>query len=567
MIYSKTLVAVVLVPSLAFAAQSTNNTLPVVDLGYARHQAAFYNSTGEFYNFSNIRYGAPPVGNLRWQLPQPPASNRSVVETGSQGRICSQASAAWLQVSGPFVQQYLAGQTIFNASSFPISSTSVPSIDPRETEDCLFLDVVVPKDILDTGDDGYGAPVLVWIHGGGYALGSKTDSGGPSGLLARSRTGGRQGVIFVSLNYRLGAFGFLGGFDVQSNGTANAGLYDQRLALKWIQDNIHLFGGDPNRVTVFGESAGGGSILAQITAFGGRQGRAPFAQALLQSPAFEPYVSSQQQEQIAKTYLSNLNVSTIDEARQLSYSDLYTANVMSLGSSEYGRFIFGPSVDGDLIPDVPGRLLARGLFDDNLRIMTAHNSEEGILFTSPFQQNNSEFEALVKRSLPDVTAFPEILSYLTETLYPPIFNDSSKTSYTSQVGRAALFNSELLFTCNAYYASKAFSKSAHSYLFSTSSGIHSADVPYSFYTGNGEPQPSAAASAFGGVIHPRTALVLQGYITEFALTGHPNSKSLPYLPRYGHNATMMVMNGTTFDLGADPAANVRCDWLQQGRYY
>lgn len=96
-------------------------------------------------------------------------------------------------------------------------------------------------------------------------MGSKDGSGNPAGLIARSENNNSSGVIYVSMNYRLGAFGFLSGPTFQENGTANLGLYDQRLALDWVQKNIHLFGGDPNRVTVFGESAGGASILHQIT--------------------------------------------------------------------------------------------------------------------------------------------------------------------------------------------------------------------------------------------------------------------------------------------------------------
>ena len=106
-------------------------------------------------------------------------------------------------------------------------------------------------------------------------------------MIEASQVNSTEGIIFVSFNYRLGAFGWLSGPTLQSDGTANAGLYDQRLALQWVQDNIHTFGGDPNRVTVIGESAGGGSILHQITAFGGFQGPVPFQQGVLQSPGFQ----------------------------------------------------------------------------------------------------------------------------------------------------------------------------------------------------------------------------------------------------------------------------------------
>jgi len=137
------------------------------------------------------------------------------------------------------------------------------------TEDCLFLDVMVPKSIFEGGNNkkknGTGAPVLVWVYGGGYTAGSKSGSGNPAGLLERSMTHGRDGVIYVAMNYRLGALGWLAGPTFQEEGTPNAALYDQRFALQWVQDQISKFGGDPNKVTVIGESAGGGSIMHQVT--------------------------------------------------------------------------------------------------------------------------------------------------------------------------------------------------------------------------------------------------------------------------------------------------------------
>ena len=132
----------------------------------------------------------------------------------------------------------------------------------------------------------------------------------------------------------------------------------------------------PNRVTVFGESAGGGSIMHQITAYGGNNGSVPFAQAVPQSPGWQPFVSNNQQEQIFNSYLSLLNVSTIEQARQLPSSALITANIVQVGLSQYGSFTYGPTVDGDFVPAMPGELLLHGQFDKSLRVMVGHNADE-----------------------------------------------------------------------------------------------------------------------------------------------------------------------------------------------
>lgn len=163
MAFVKYLVMVIIPIAFGPATKAQNSTLPVVDLGYELHQASYYNATGNFYNFSNIRYAAPPVGVNRWAPPQPPATNRSAVDDGSVGRICPQASAAWSAISAEWVAQYLSGGqsainvTVPSGSSFNVSSVK---LDPRTTEDCLFLDVVVPKQVLDTAGNGAGAPVL-----------------------------------------------------------------------------------------------------------------------------------------------------------------------------------------------------------------------------------------------------------------------------------------------------------------------------------------------------------------------------------------------------------------------
>lgn len=189
-----------LTPSLAqgtYGSLNASSNLPIVDLGYELQQATVHNSSG--YLFKNIRYAAPPTGENRFRAPQPPAVNRSVVQTGTQERICPQADPAWLVIAEAYIPLYLAGQTVFNESEFSSATSSatsaIPVQDPATNEDCLFLDVVVPEAIFDNAGKGYGAPVLVWIYGGGYTAGSKDGSGSPVGLLTRSESNNAEGVI------------------------------------------------------------------------------------------------------------------------------------------------------------------------------------------------------------------------------------------------------------------------------------------------------------------------------------------------------------------------------------
>lgn len=274
--------------------------LPTVDLGYEIYRANSLNATTGLYNFSNIRYAAPPTGENRFAAPQPPAKNRSTIQFNRPEPVCPQAGPLWGLTVQDFLADYFAGERSFNRSDFEsplpagfsldninlhsLNTSIIPPADPRTTEDCLFLDVIVPQSIFNkkkSKKNRRGAAVLVWIYGGGYTGGSKTGGFNPTGLLARSEDNGDDGVIYVAINYRLGAFGWLSGPTFQENGTANAALHDQRFALEWVQKHIGKFGGDPKRVTVFGESAGGGSIMGQITAYGGKKGPAPFAQVSL----------------------------------------------------------------------------------------------------------------------------------------------------------------------------------------------------------------------------------------------------------------------------------------------
>lgn len=186
---------------------------------------------GDHRSFSGIPFAAPPVGDLRWRAPRPPVSWAGTRDATRPGPECA-------QIDG---NGKLLG-----------------------SEDCLYLNVHTPTDA------GGRRPVMVWVHGGGFVSGTGGDYD-PTRLV-------QQGVIVVTLNYRLGALGFLAGGDDPAAG--NYGLADQQAALRWVHDNIGAFGGDPGNVTLFGQSAGAFSVCAQLAS---PQAHGLFQKAIIQS--------------------------------------------------------------------------------------------------------------------------------------------------------------------------------------------------------------------------------------------------------------------------------------------
>ncbi|NGY04242.1 carboxylesterase/lipase family protein [Solimonas terrae] len=201
---------------------------------------------GDVVAYKNIPYAAPPVGNLRWHAPMPPASWTGVRDATRYGNDCMQNRMSWDKTASPQ----------------PVS------------EDCLYLNVWKPASAAAGGK----LPVMVWIYGGGFVSGSATAPVTDGARLAA------RGVVLVSFNYRVGRFGFFAhpalSHEPGHGLLGNYGLMDQIAALKWVQRNIAAFGGDPSNVTIFGESAGGESVNYLMLA---DQARGLFAKAYSQS--------------------------------------------------------------------------------------------------------------------------------------------------------------------------------------------------------------------------------------------------------------------------------------------
>ena len=204
-------------------------------------------------------------------------------------------------------------------------------------EDCLFLDVAIP---LVVENELY--PVIVWIHGGGFVYGAKDwDIYSPAGFYRRASANNK--FLFVALNYRMGAFGFLSGPAFKAEeGQSNLGLHDQRLALKWVQDNIAKFGGDPNQVTVMGESAGAGSITHHLVwnEESKEEAKVLFQRAILQSPAWVPVPGTSKgfnlQDDTYESFLEIVGAEGLWDLKGKDIQSLVEANRKFVGKAPHG---------------------------------------------------------------------------------------------------------------------------------------------------------------------------------------------------------------------------------------
>lgn len=391
-----------------------------------------------------------------------------------------------------------------SSSTHALSNVAIPTPSPNESEDCLFLDVVVANKIFDSASgsstDGtaYGkkeksrlALVLVWIYGGGYVSGSKNSAGEPTSLIASSITNSSKGIVYVAMNYRLGLYGWLAGSD---DVTANTGLLDQCLALEWVQKNIHLFGGDASRVTVMGESAGGGSIMHHITS-----PSAPLFQAAIpQSPAYQPYIPKQL-KQTLRTVLKTASavagqpMTSANALRHLPFEALYAVNAITIGQSSYGTFTFGPVPLGDYVPDLPIRRLTQGKYHKNISVLAGQNANEGLLFTPPYVQDENMFVQTIKMLFP--TASTSDLMELIKLYPPPTGSATAKIPYTSMITRTATGVGDFLVGCNAHFLSQ---RLGYGYLFDVPPALHGGDVPYTFFGG-------ANSTSDGTAVYPQIA--------------------------------------------------------------
>nr|GAT61117.1 predicted protein [Mycena chlorophos] len=325
---------------------------PIVDLGAAGQWEGFIDAEYNVSTFLGIRFAAPPTEDLRWQPPATPTPVQGIQQATSQPPMCYQ------------------GEPGSNATGSTLQRRDAVA----ESEDCLFLNVhspsLTPKKLL---------PTLVWIYGGGYYSGAASWYNGTD-LVVESN----NNLVVVVIQYRLGLFGFLAGQQVHEYGVANAALWDQQFALRWVHDNIQKFGGDPDHVTIWGESAGAGSVFQHIVANGGKTEPQLFRGAItsstwgaIQYPYNHPI--PQGHFDTISALANCTNATNLHCLRAVDADTLSSINVEVGLASFYGIPALLPVVDGTFVVESPLIQLANGDVNGEYYLGIT-NTNEGTIF-------------------------------------------------------------------------------------------------------------------------------------------------------------------------------------------
>ncbi|KAK5054402.1 hypothetical protein LTR84_001292 [Exophiala bonariae] len=449
-----------------------------VDLGYSIYEG-YNNATTGLNVWRGIRFAASPTGRNRWQAPQVPETERGTVISANQhGPICPQNQNTGL--------------------------TFVPLNSTGSSEDCLFLNVYAPANASDL-------PVLVWIHGGGYGRGNGRQD------LSALINANNDSFVGVSIQYRLGAFGFLASDEVYRKGSVNAGLLDQHFGLQWVQNYVHLFGGDASKVTISGQSAGAGAVMLQGMAYGGTLGQSLFRNSIAASP-YLPMQYGYKDWQPSQAYYAfatmvgcapslayGAHPGTIFDCLVSKDTDiLQNASATLSETGKYGTWCFLPVTDGSFVQDLPSRQLLRREIN-GLNLLASNAALEGPAYTQPNITTENDLVGWLRLTFPSFSN-DDIAKVL---LYYPGSNDSvnpnaslyassgtSEPSFitqssvaTGQQQRAFAIYSETTFVCPSYWLAEAYSDSgrtSYRHQYSVPIALHGTDVP-SFF---GPPSPN-----------------------------------------------------------------------------
>jgi para-nitrobenzyl esterase len=443
--------------------------------------------------FLGIPYAEPPVGPQRWQPPQPHAPWSTPRDATAFGSHCPQAFS-------PF------------------------GLDTGTAEDCLFLNVYVPNRKGFAHDARRHRPVMVWIHGGAFSVG-ESDEYDPTRLVA-------QNVVVVTINYRLGALGFLAhpalSAESPDHVSGNYGLLDQQLALQWVQHNIRAFGGNPRKVTIFGESAGGLSVHAHMAS---PLAAGFFQRAIVESGAFftQPMLADAETQGSAVAAAAGCPDQTAACLRALPVEQIVASQGSDLTSS-------GPVIDGFVLPQPIPDAFASGEFN-RVPVIEGSNHDEFRLFVALlFDLVGGPVTAA---EYPDAVA---TLLGVPPVVAPLIVSHYQLSDYASPDLALSALATDAAFACNAHAAAKLLSRwtKTYDYEFADANApelflppvsfpfgaAHASEIQYLFDVPNVLGAPPLDAD------QQQLADTMVRYWTRFARSGSPKAAHMAHWPRF-----------------------------------
>lgn len=445
--------------------------------------------------FLGIPFAAAPVGALRWQPPQPPPHWSAPLEANHVGAVCP---------AGP--------RGVFAS--------------PSETEDCLFLNLFAPA----TAGARAALPVMVWIHGGGLYSGSGNDYDGS--WLAR-----RGQVIVVTFNYRVGALGFFShpAINAEGHAFANYGIMDQQAALRWVRDNIARFGGDPARVTIFGQSGGGTSVMANLVS---PASKGLFTRAINQSGTHIEIYPPEVALKAAADFASQAGCADQSAA---CLRGLDVRAVLAHQGGIVKNLVNGfPVVDGTIIPRTAFAAFRSGKFNQ-VPILTGLVADEQAFFlpeatggapldADAYRAHVRSFGAAAQGRL--LARYP-LDAYASPSLADIAFAQGYKACVSRQLDLAfARFVPVYVYqfddrTAPTYFPPLSYPMRAY----------HTAELQYlfaGFHGGLGTPHPLDAAQQ-------RLSDTMLDYWAGFARAGSPNAAALPRWPRFAAGSETVTL--------------------------
>jgi para-nitrobenzyl esterase len=484
---------------------------PIVSIKSGKIEGSLENG---LYVFKGIPFAETPVGKLRWMPTQPVKPWSGTRPAKKYGAIAPQNVMPIPMPGGP----------LFGNMS--------------QDEDCLTLNIWTP------GLDDARRPVLFWIHGGAFIIGSGCESFLETGTLPR-----RGDIVLVSINYRLGAFGFLNLKEItggQIPATGNEGLLDQVTALDWVVANIKAFGGDPDNITVSGFSAGGmstGDLLSMPLS------RGKFRKAINRSGSGNVVGTVESAVKVTEKYLEILKINSkdTDALRNLSTQQLMDAQLQlqnRLRESEQRLTPFQPVLDGKVIPEWPLAAIKKGAAK-NIPIIAGTSLDELKMSTTMDPATRNVDEAGLVRRLNDL--LPEEIVPAMIKVYRSALKkrglDASPADILGMIKTDYLFRIPTLRLIEAQRDNGA---PAYNYLFTYKSpamggvlgAMHGLDNPFLFgcldkdFSGNG-PEEQALA------------IKIQDSTIAFMRTGDPSCKSIGKWPVYGKERMTMVLDKKT----------------------